>query len=53
VTIAEVLPVVEKHLTELLAWAPYVPTPDYEARPEPGRRSTAADLRVPVLNPLA
>ena len=53
VTIGEVIPLVEKHLTGLLAWAAYVPTPDYEARPEPGRRSTAADLRVPVLNPLA
>jgi lipoyl(octanoyl) transferase len=53
VTVGEVIPLVEKHLTTLLAWAAYVPTPDYEARPEPGRRSTAADLRVPVLNPLA
>jgi len=47
VTVAEVLPVVQRRLDELLAWAPYAPTPDYEARPEPGR------LRVPVLNPLA
>ncbi len=53
VTIGEVMPLVEQHLTELLAWAPYVPTPDYEARPEPGRRSAPGDLRVPVLNPLA
>jgi len=61
VTVAEVLPVVEKHLSDLLAWAPYEPTPDYEPRPEPGHRSTAAqqsdqqsgDLRVPVLNPFA
>jgi lipoyl(octanoyl) transferase len=64
VPIAEVLPLVELHLTELLAWAPYTPTPDYEPRPEPGRRSPApasgstpgsssGDLRVPVLNPLA
>ena len=37
VTVAEVLPLVERHLGELLAWAPYVPTPDYEPRPEPGR----------------
>jgi lipoyl(octanoyl) transferase len=41
----------------MLAWAPYEPTPDYEARPEPGRRTTASTdpegLRVPVLNPLA
>ncbi len=55
VTVAEVLPLVEQHLADLLAWAPYEPTPDYEPRPEPGRRSTGAagDLRVPVLNPRA
>jgi lipoyl(octanoyl) transferase len=47
VTVTEVAPIAERHLRELLAWAPYVPTPDYEPRPEPGR------LRVPVLNPLA
>ena len=51
VTVAEVLPLVEEHLAELLAWAPYTPTPDYDPRPEPGRRS-GGDLRVPVLNPL-
>ena len=55
--LAEVLPLVERHLGEMLAWAPYEPTPDYEPRPEPGRRTTkGADpegLRVPVLNPLA
>jgi lipoyl(octanoyl) transferase len=55
VTVAEVLPLVERRLEELLAWAPYDPTPDYAPRPEPGRRATgtAGDLRVPVLNPLA
>jgi lipoyl(octanoyl) transferase len=47
VTVAEVLPVAERHLRDLLAWAPYDATPDYEPRPEPPR------LRVPVLNPLA
>jgi lipoyl(octanoyl) transferase len=52
VTCAEVIPLVEQHLSDLLAWSAYVPTPDYEARPEPGRRA-AGDLRVPVLNPLA
>ncbi|MBO9520685.1 MAG: lipoyl(octanoyl) transferase LipB [Nocardioidaceae bacterium] len=51
VTVAEVAPLVERRLTELLAWAPYERTPDYEARPEPGR--APKDLRVPVLNPLA
>jgi lipoyl(octanoyl) transferase len=57
VTVSEVLPLVEKHVSALLAWAPYEPTPDYEPRPEPGRRPRAddgaPDLRVPVLNPLA
>jgi lipoyl(octanoyl) transferase len=47
VTVAEVLPLVEHRLDEVLAWAAYDATPDYDARPEPGR------LRVPVLNPLA
>ncbi len=37
VGIAEVLPHVERHLTDLLAWGAYEPTPDYEPRPEPGR----------------
>jgi lipoyl(octanoyl) transferase len=55
VTIAEVLPLVEDRLSEMLTWAPYVPTPDYEPRPEPGRRAAgdARGLRVPVLNPRA
>ncbi len=44
VTVAEVLPSVRRHLTDLLAWSPYSPTPDYEPRPEPGR-----GWRVPVL----
>ncbi|MGA8245631.1 MAG: lipoyl(octanoyl) transferase LipB [Nocardioides sp.] len=43
VTVAEVLPSVRRHLTDLLAWTPYTPTPDYEPRPEPGRGP-----RVPV-----
>jgi lipoyl(octanoyl) transferase len=36
-TVTDVLPLLQRHLADLLAWAPYVPTPDYEARPEPGR----------------
>jgi lipoyl(octanoyl) transferase len=44
VTVYDVLPSVRRHLTDLLAWAPYRPTPDYEPRPEPGRAA-----RVPVL----
>jgi lipoyl(octanoyl) transferase len=38
ITVEEVAPVAERHLRELLAWAPYQPTPDYAAKPEPGRR---------------
>jgi lipoyl(octanoyl) transferase len=48
--VAEAVPVVSGHLEELLGWAPYTPTPDYEPRPDPAR--SAPELRVPVLNPL-
>jgi lipoyl(octanoyl) transferase len=51
VTVTDVVPVVQRHLTDLLAWEPYAPTPDYDPRPEPGRRF--AELRVPVVNPLS
>jgi lipoyl(octanoyl) transferase len=37
VTVSEVLPLAERHLRDLLSWAPYVATPDYDPRPEPGR----------------
>ncbi|RLV49115.1 lipoyl(octanoyl) transferase LipB [Nocardioides mangrovicus] len=37
VSIDEVVPSVERHLSDLLAWGPYEPTPSYEARPEPVR----------------
>jgi lipoyl(octanoyl) transferase len=50
VSVPEVAPIAERHLREMLAWAPYDPTPDYDPRPEPGR--AARDRRVPVLNPL-
>lgn len=52
VTVAETAPVVERHLRELLAWAPYTPTPDYEPRPDPAKANRADTLRVPVVNPL-
>jgi lipoyl(octanoyl) transferase len=53
VTVGEVLPIVQRHLTDLLAWGPYDRTPDFEPRPEPGTRRTAVvPLRVPVVNPL-
>ncbi|KRF11642.1 octanoyltransferase [Nocardioides sp. Soil797] len=34
---ADVIPSVEKHVADLLSWDDYVPTPDYEPRPEPPR----------------
>ena len=37
ITVYDVLPAVERHLTELLAWADYTLTADYEPRPEPPR----------------
>ena len=37
VTVHDVLPSVEKHLGDLLAWGGYTATPDYEPRPEPPR----------------
>lgn len=37
VTVGEVLPSVQQHLSDLLGWATYTPTPDYDPRPEPGR----------------
>jgi lipoyl(octanoyl) transferase len=40
VSVEEVAPIAERHLRELLAWAPYDRTPDYPAKPEPGRRVT-------------
>ncbi len=37
VTVSEVLPAVEEHLSTYLSWSPYAATPDYDPRPEPGR----------------
>ncbi|HEY9564088.1 MAG TPA: lipoyl(octanoyl) transferase LipB [Nocardioides sp.] len=37
VKVTDVIPSVEKHLADLLAWNDYAPTPDYEPRPEPPR----------------
>jgi lipoyl(octanoyl) transferase len=39
VTVHEVIPIVERHLSTYLSWHPYDATPDYEPRPEPGRVS--------------
>ena len=38
VTPAEVVPLVERHLSSYLSWQPYDATPDYDPRPEPGRQ---------------
>jgi lipoyl(octanoyl) transferase len=35
VTVSDVVPLAERHLAGVLAWAPYDATPDYEPRPEP------------------
>ncbi len=43
VSVPEVAPVMEKHLRTLLAWATYEPTPDYPAKPEPGRAPRLID----------
>ena len=37
VPVAEVLPSARRHLAEMLAWAPYDATPDYEPRPDPAK----------------
>ncbi|MCH1867468.1 lipoyl(octanoyl) transferase LipB [Nocardioides sp. CFH 31398] len=47
VTTTDVLPLVERHVRDLLAWAPYAATPDYEPRPDPAKRGP----RVEVLRP--
>jgi lipoyl(octanoyl) transferase len=49
VTVEEVAPLAEKHLADLLAWAPYDATPDLPAKPEPGTK--AAGPRVPIVTP--
>ena len=46
VTVTDVLPSVERHLRDYLAWAPYDATPDYDARPEP-RRTPRIELVTP------
>jgi lipoyl(octanoyl) transferase len=56
VPVTEVVDTVERHLRDLLAWGPYTRTPDYQPRPEPGRRTgvpsaAASEPRVPVVSP--
>ncbi len=48
VPVTEVLDVVRRHLTELLAWAPYEATPDYEPRPDPAKTGGVALLSYPA-----
>jgi lipoyl(octanoyl) transferase len=49
VTVHEVIPIVQRHLSTYLAWGPYDATPDYDPRPEPGRgpRVSRIDLVTP------
>lgn len=44
VTVAEVLPTIERHLTTYLAWEPFEPTPDYDPKPEPPRHLPRIEL---------
>lgn len=46
VGVEDVLPSVREHLDDVLAWAPYDATPDYEPRPEP-----AHGPRIELLSP--
>jgi lipoyl(octanoyl) transferase len=46
VTVAEVVPLVERHLRHYLAWTPYDATPDYEPRPDPAKQP-----RIELLTP--
>jgi lipoyl(octanoyl) transferase len=49
VGVPETLPVLREKLAELLAWAPYVATPDYDARPDPAKQATQP--RVELVRP--
>ena len=53
VRVADVLDSTRQHLTEMLAWEPYDPTPDYEPRPEPTHHRSQPALSVPVFAPTA
>ena len=47
VTVTEAAALAERHLTGMLSWAAYSPTPDYEPRPTPGR-TTRVELLTPM-----
>jgi len=51
VGVPEVLPVLQARLTELLAWAPYAATPDYEPRPDPAHKPSAVRPRIELVRP--
>jgi lipoyl(octanoyl) transferase len=44
VGVTEVLPVLQTRLAELLAWAPYAATPDYEPRRDPAKSEPRIEL---------
>ncbi len=48
ITVREALPVLRQRLSELLAWLPYEPTPDYAPKPEPANAP-----RITLLAPTA
>ena len=50
VGVPEVLPLLQGRLTELLAWAPYAATPDYEPRPDPAKQATTQP-RIELVRP--
>jgi lipoyl(octanoyl) transferase len=49
--VPEVLPVLQARLAELLAWAPYAATPDYEPRPDPAANMVPAQPRIELVRP--
>ena len=48
--VRDVLPVLQRRLSELLAWAPYAATPDYAPRPDPARPA-AGQPRIELVRP--
>ncbi|TWG95925.1 lipoyl(octanoyl) transferase [Nocardioides sp. J9] len=46
VPVTEVLAPVRHHLADLLAWGPYVATPDYEPRPDPAKSHASSGVAV-------
>ena len=52
VTVADVLPLVERHLTHYLGWTAYAATPDYDAPDRPPRTRGRAP-RITLLTPYA